>query len=192
LVEIHNGKLKVESKLGEGSKFYFIISYEKASYDLNNENLKKSNEMNKLNNYSNILICEDNAINIKLITHLFKNKNYVITIAENGKIGVDILKEKQDFHLIIMDLNMPVMNGIEATRIIRNELKLLIPIIGFTANTCPSERELCLQLGMNDYIMKTFVSEEFFKKLNQVLETKVSVNLDKKNHGRFLFLKFFR
>jgi len=176
LVEMHGGMLKVKSKLGVGSEFYFTITYDKVNEEeqLKKDLLSKKNNLPDVENLENIriLICEDNIVNIKLIRNLFKNKLSHIEIAENGKIAIEILRKNNNFDVILMDIHMPEMDGIEATKFIRNHMKLKIPIIGFTANSSKTERDLCLTSGMNDYVTKTFVPEDFYEKLSKAIPMK--------------------
>jgi signal transduction histidine kinase/CheY-like chemotaxis protein/HPt (histidine-containing phosphotransfer) domain-containing protein len=175
LVELHGGNLKVKSVFGEGSEFYFTIPYDFIPVKETNKERNQISDLHKLNQeyFSKlaklrVLVCEDNLVNIKLIKHLFKNKITYLEVAENGRIGVELFKTKP-FDVIIMDLHMPEMDGIEATKYIRNKLKSKIPIIGFTANCSNEEKELCLKVGMNDYLTKTFVNNDIYKKLADII-----------------------
>jgi signal transduction histidine kinase/CheY-like chemotaxis protein/HPt (histidine-containing phosphotransfer) domain-containing protein len=172
LVELHGGELKVKSKLGEGSEFYFSILYDKLKQDksFENEKLEKSKlsvDSNLLKN-QRIMICEDNSVNIKLIKHYFKNKVKYLEIAENGQQAIEKLNVTR-FDMILMDIHMPVMDGYEATKYIRNTMKLSLPIIGFTVNNSEDEREKCLSIGMNDYVNKNFTTDEILEKLTKIL-----------------------
>ncbi len=109
--------------------------------------------------YKNILIVEDNPMNQFLAQTIFENEGYTIGIAENGLEAIDILK-KQTFDLILMDLMMPIMNGYDATKKIREDLKLDITIIAVTADVTSNVKEKCLDAGMNDYISKPYNGDE--------------------------------
>ncbi|MEP7236790.1 MAG: response regulator [Ferruginibacter sp.] len=121
----------------------------------------------------NILLAEDNLLNIKLITVLFAQYGITIQAAINGLEAVEKIKTN-NFDLVLMDMEMPVMNGYEATAIIRNELKNNIPIIALTANAQAGEKEKCLQLGMNDYVSKPIDANNLFKTINKLTRKMVS------------------
>lgn len=108
-----------------------------------------------LNNIT-VLLVEDNEINRMLAQNTLLYLNCIVLEAENGLEAVNILKDKNEVSLILMDLNMPVMDGIEATQIIRNNLKIDIPIIAMTATIFEDDIKLCFQSGMNDYLVKPF------------------------------------
>ena len=121
----------------------------------------------------NILLAEDNLLNIKLITVLFAQQGITIQVAVNGKEAVEKIKTTH-FDLVLMDMEMPVMNGYQATAVIRNELKNKIPIIALTANAQPGEKEKCLQLGMNDYVSKPIDAGDLFNTIYRLTGKAVS------------------
>jgi CheY-like chemotaxis protein len=140
------------------------------------ENIKSSikkihfNEIVKMK----ILLVEDNVLNIKLIEHLFSEYGMNTDIALNGKIAIDLLQQ-QDYDLILMDIEMPDMNGYEATKYIREELESNVPIIALTAHAMPGEREKCIELGMNDYLSKPIDSNKLFESIYETLRTSIAV-----------------
>lgn len=125
-----------------------------------------------------ILIVEDEEINYLFIETLLSMTRAKITHAWNGKQAVDRVKEgASNIDLILMDLKMPKMDGYETTRFIRqSEIEELrnIPIIALTANVAPLEKEVCLGIGMNDYIAKPFNEKELIKKMNILLNKKAN------------------
>ena len=124
-----------------------------SSLDIENKvDLKKLSQLN-------ILLAEDNLLNAKLVSILFAQYNIKLEIAENGIEAVTKIKN-QPFDIVLMDMEMPVMDGYEATTMMRQELKNDIPIIALTAHALPGEREKCLQLGMNDYIPKPINADD--------------------------------
>ena len=138
------------------------------------EIIEKKYNMEDLNKLK-ILLVEDNYLNVLLILSLFSENNLKLQVAENGFVCIEKLKENNgstllttDFDIILMDMEMPVMNGYEATSIIRKELKNNIPIIAMTAHVMAGERERCLSLGMNDYISKPIDANLLFEKMSQL------------------------
>lgn len=181
LVQLQGGELKVRSAYSKGSEFYFSLKYEKIKSEIEcivktKLEVNSSNSDYKPNSLKDIrvLVCEDNLINIKLIKHYFKTKVSVLEVAEDGEKAIEILKNKK-FDIILMDIQMPVLDGIETTKYLRNTLKIKIPIIAFTNNNNKKEREMCLSIGMNDYINKSFVSKEILEKISNFLFLKDEV-----------------
>jgi signal transduction histidine kinase/DNA-binding response OmpR family regulator len=165
LVELQDGKLNVKSIFGQGSDFYFQLKFGIPTDPIITKTDIKSINYSLLENLK-VLVCEDNPINVKLIELILKNKVSEISFAENGLIAIEILKNKS-FDVILMDIHMPVKDGIETTGYIRENLKLDIPILGHTANATASERELSYKKGMNDYFLKTFVPQDIYEKISK-------------------------
>src|ERR1035437_675257 len=122
-----------------------------------------------------ILVVEDNLLCRKLVAFVLKNWGYRYDECANGKQALENIKlEKYD--LILMDVQMPEMNGHETTRYIRKNLELGIPIIGMTIHSDPREREKCLISGMNDYIEKPINEEELYNVITNYLFATVVLN----------------
>ncbi|MES2455616.1 MAG: response regulator [Bacteroidota bacterium] len=117
-----------------------------------------------------ILVVEDNLINQRLVLKLLDKQGHVAAVAENGQIALDKL-EAEDFDLVLMDLQMPVMDGYEATRRIRalNSEKAKIPIIAMTAHTVQGDKERCLEIGINEYISKPYHAAELYDSINRLV-----------------------
>ncbi|MGP8215233.1 MAG: ATP-binding protein [Bacteroidia bacterium] len=164
LVELQGGTLSVKSEFNAGSTFIFCIPYKKSDEVL--KEIEVTGEKFNIEKLSklNILLVEDNQLNVKLILSLFSEYNLKLLIAENGVVCIQKLKENK-FDIILMDMEMPVMNGYEAATIIRKEMKDLIPIIAMTAHAMAGEKEKCLSLGMNDYISKPINANLLFEKM---------------------------
>ena len=114
---------------------------------------------------ANILLAEDNKINQMVATELLKIEKFVVTVANNGRIAVELL-QKQPFDLILMDIQMPEMDGFEATRLIRADSRFSnIPILAMTANAMSGDRELCMEAGMNDHIPKPIEPQILYRAL---------------------------
>jgi CheY-like chemotaxis protein len=106
-----------------------------------------------------ILVAEDNPVNQQLITHILEKLGYKPVITENGREVLDMV-EKSIFDLILMDVHMPEMDGLEATRIIRKGSAVQPVIIALTANAMQGDEEECRQAGMDDYLSKPIRLEE--------------------------------
>jgi PAS domain S-box-containing protein len=153
LVKLMNGRIVIESKKNEGTIIRLYIHFQKGNIQ-NSGNLNIENIPTRIDNIS-ILLVEDNYLNRMIAQNTLHYYNCKITEAENGVEAIEILKTEK-FDIILMDVQMPQMGGIEATEIIRNELHILTPIIAFTANAFKTEIVKCKQAGMNDYVTKPF------------------------------------
>jgi len=153
LVELHKGSIEIKSKTGEGSEFILELEYKLPDVEkMYAEAVETSNESFSIDKIK-VLIAEDHPMNQQLIGHLMKSWSIEHKIVPNGK---EVLKEikQNSYSLILMDIQMPEMDGYTATSILRNELNSDIPIIAMTAHAMSGEKEKCLQLGMNDYVSK--------------------------------------
>ncbi len=175
LTNVLDGTIKVVSKLNEGTCFTVTLPFKIADKKevLNYENsVQNSGKKGAVLEGLNILIAEDNEHNQILASTLLKKNGASYRIVENGQETVDALKGN-DFDLLLLDLQMPVMDGIEATAIIRNELKSDIPIIACSAFSTGKEKMKCLDLKMNDYLAKPYMESDLVNSiLNQVNSNK--------------------
>jgi PAS domain S-box-containing protein len=165
LVHLMNGSIEVISEKGQGTTFNIWLPLapgeaEKIEPGINNESFEILRDLK-------VLLVEDNELNRLVATSLMQNYGMVVVETENGQEAINLLKS-ESFDLIFMDLQMPVMDGLTATRHIRNELKLTTPIIALTANAFKKELEKCIAAGMNDYIIKPFEEDVY---LHTVLKT---------------------
>lgn len=151
LVEGQGGKISVSSKVDAGSEFNFSLSYLKTNMDTPAEGILPATE-NPLKNVR-VLVVEDIPLNQLLMKTLLDDFGFECEIAANGKIAIEKIKE-QPFSIILMDLQMPEMNGFEATEYIRNTLLTDTPIIALTADVTTTDLAKCKAVGMNDYIAK--------------------------------------
>ncbi|HZH64468.1 MAG TPA: ATP-binding protein [Flavisolibacter sp.] len=153
LITIQKGTIDVNSNPGQGSEFIVELSYNVPDMaQLYEAALTAQEEAVSLQKIT-VLIAEDNVMNQQLITHLMKSWRIDYVLVNSGQEAVNALKKKA-YSIVLMDIQMPDMDGYIATHVIRNEMKLDIPIIAMTAHAMAGEKEKCLQLGMNDYISK--------------------------------------
>lgn len=168
LIELQGGSITCNSTAGEGSCFCFELGYSLAE---NIPNEKMGESFSFLKNVSlqgtKILVVEDNLINQKALQHLLGKHSVELRIAGHGKEAIALLQDGYLPHCILMDLQMPVMNGWETTKVIRQELQLDIPIIALTANALVGEKAKCLKAGMTDYLTKPFVPSAIIALLQQ-------------------------
>ncbi|MCD6019648.1 MAG: sensor hybrid histidine kinase [Bacteroidetes bacterium] len=151
LVESQHGTIDVNSKVDEGSTFSFTLSFTKTKAEAESET-----EMEKLDEEVKnikILVVEDIALNQLLMKTVLEDFGFEPDIADNGKIALEKLQHKE-YDIILMDLQMPEMNGFEATEFIRNKMNSQIPIIALTADVTTVDLAKCKSVGMNDYIAK--------------------------------------
>ena len=165
LIQNFKGKIKLDSTEGKGTTFSLNIPLEIGQKE--NKGVVEEGAAPYGNKKLYVLMVEDNLLNQKLGRYLVEGMGYELEISNNGKEAIKLLEEKS-FDLILMDLQMPVMDGYRATEIIREELKIDTPIIAMTAHSIGSERDKCLAAGMNDFITKPFKIEELTTKIERI------------------------
>ncbi len=132
-----------------------------------------------------ILLTEDDPINQEVATVMLETMGYEVVVADNGAMAVDTLVQDNNFDLVLMDCQMPVMDGFNATKAIRDK-NFDIPIIALTANAMQGDRELCLDAGMNDYLSKPIYRTDLSRVVHQWASTsskKVNINKESVEHG---------
>ncbi len=182
LLEAQGGSISVESTLHVGSTFSFTLSFKKtdAVTELENEIMKLDSQMKDVK----ILVVEDIILNQLLMKTILDDFGFDSEIAENGKIAIEKVKVK-DFDVILMDLQMPEMNGFEATEYIRNIMKSSIPIIALTADVTTVDLEKCKLAGMNDYLAKPVDEKLLYNKIvNFLSQPKITVVTDNVEENR--------
>ena len=171
LLELMGSKIYLESKLGEGSKFWFNINYDISETEENTANVNDLEVVfeNDIFEDKAVMIVEDNKINQMITKKILEKKKMVCTVVDNGMDAIKIAKEG-DFDVILMDIHMPGISGIEATKKIR-EFNRNVPIIALTAITIEENLEDFYKAGFNEFIPKPFNAEDFFEKINRVMRS---------------------
>jgi len=170
LLELMNSKIHLESQLGQGSKFWFNISFdvsEEHKDDLNPNGTKYHVDYLALENRS-VLVVEDNKINQMITKKILEKNKMKCMVADNGMDAIKMV-EKHAFDVILMDIHMPGISGIEATQKIR-EFNKEIPIVALTAVTIDENLDDFYRAGFNEIIPKPFKTEEFFEKIYRSIE----------------------
>jgi len=165
LVEMMGGQLEINSELNEGSEFYFTITLEKSESYMpvsQNQNIKENTTLTNMK----VLLVEDHEINRFMAQTILENWECKVDIAVNGKEATEKITSSS-YDVVLMDMRMPEMDGLEATKFIREILKVDVPIIGLTANAIRGDKEKCLKIGMNDYISKPFKQKDLFSKMSK-------------------------
>jgi len=176
IAELLGGEIKVESEKNVGSTFKFSLTMPEAAEQEKNVAVALSDLTGK-----NVLIVEDNELNRFLAVTILKKWNANIHIAENGEEAVAAVKNKE-IDIVLMDIQMPVMDGVAASIAIRNELNSNVPIIALTANALESEKEKCWQAGMNEYITKPYNPNYLLEKIIFLIENAASAEEQNSEH----------
>ncbi|MDJ1479662.1 PAS domain S-box protein [Cytophagaceae bacterium YF14B1] len=172
LIELMGGSISVFSEKGKGTTMTFTLTFEIG----NSETLEQEEKLEEAENMlpdRQILLVEDNEFNRMLAITVLSNQGAIVTEAVNGLDAVQKV-QKKDFDLILMDIQMPEMNGFEATSYIRSHLNKQTPIIALTANAIKGEKERCLEVGMNDYLSKPFEEKDLIHRCSVWLFKKQS------------------
>jgi signal transduction histidine kinase len=167
IINLLGGTLEVESIENIGSKFFFTLKLKKCK-NISTKDLTKITIPKLNNNDLKILVVDDNQVNLLIISEVLKKLNINYLLAENGQIAIDLCKENL-FDIILMDINMPILNGLEATNILKNQYKIKTPIIALTANSLEGDKNKYLEEGFDDYLSKPFNINDFLELVKKFL-----------------------
>ncbi|MFK8162939.1 MAG: PAS domain S-box protein [Lewinella sp.] len=166
IIKLMGGQIEVKSAKDQGTQFRIEVTLAKG--DINNLS-DRTQDNQLLLQGAHILLVEDNVMNRFIANKSLSHFGCTADEAENGLIALELLKKKR-YDIILMDIQMPKLDGVETTKIIRNELKLDLPIIAVTANAFKKDIDLYLSIGMNDYVTKPFEEKELFNTIARQLQ----------------------
>jgi len=170
MVELQGGTLIVQSQVGVGSTFGFVLSFKKDEIETGPKTeIGTGKETDPVLINSKVLVVEDVVLNQLLIKIILEDLGFGVDVAGNGEIAIEYLK-KNKYDIILMDLQMPVMNGLEATVYIRTQMNSKIPIIALTADVTTMDVEKSKVVGLNDYISKPIDEKILYSKIIKCLK----------------------
>jgi CheY-like chemotaxis protein len=180
LVELMGGEIGVDSRVGEGSRFWFELPFEVAPSDALpvQARLVKGDDATLTRLHGRrVLLVEDNRLNQEVATQFLRRAGLVVSVAENGRVALERLADAS-FDVVLMDCQMPVMDGYEATRLIRAQPQFrALPIIAMTANALVGDRERSLEAGMNDHLTKPVNANALYQILLRWIDAPVADTL---------------
>lgn len=170
LAGLLGGTLRVDSKVGEGTEFAVTIPLHPFAVSPTNTHYSEPVQSTHscFPTPVNVLVAEDNKMNQILAVRVLDKMNCKVDIADNGGIAIEMLKVKK-YDIVLMDIQMPIVDGYTAARTIRNELRVKTPIVAMTAHVMAGEKDRCTDAGMNDYISKPYVYELLFTTIKRNL-----------------------
>ncbi len=180
LVEQQGGITNVKSKVDEGSTFSFTLSFKKTKAEA--EAINEIMEFDTETKNTKILVVEDMALNQLLMKTLLDDFGFECDITANGKIAIEKLKQKS-YDIILMDLQMPEMNGFEATEYIRSTMHSTTPIIALTADVTTVDLAKCRAVGMNDYIAKPLDERLLYSKIVSLVKSASKLNVKEEHEN---------
>jgi len=169
LAELQGGRIELESAPGKGAEFVITLPYGLLKdRNLPERSPEPATEKQAGGRPLHVLVTEDNPINQKLALRVLADMGLTTELAVNGQEAVALIGQQKHFDIVLMDIQMPVMDGYEATRLIRRELGSSVPILAMTAHSMSTEKEKCLALGMDGYITKPFKAKELFAHISML------------------------
>jgi CheY-like chemotaxis protein/anti-sigma regulatory factor (Ser/Thr protein kinase) len=168
LVEIFGGKIELESQEGKGTSFFFTIPFEIKEQEV----AKKASDILPSISQADyhVLVVEDNKINQIVTRKILEKNNFKCTVVDDGYTALDVL-QSQNIAIVLMDINMPIINGYETTKLIRSK-GFTLPIVALTAFDKQEVESKAISSGMNDVIIKPFDKEKLFQIISEMVSYK--------------------
>jgi PAS domain S-box-containing protein len=192
LLQLQGGNISLSSEEGRGSVFSFGITYGNSHREEPGAVATAISDYSQLLAGRKFLVAEDNEVNQKLVEYVLTRAGGTVQLAGNGLEAVNFLQQDKRYDLIIMDLQMPEMDGYGATKIIRDDMQLQIPMIAMTATALIGEQVRCLDAGIDEYMTKPFDFKELYKTINSLLGEDENTGTDSPNFGQAFDLGLLR
>jgi signal transduction histidine kinase len=177
LVDLHHGEIHVESELGRGTTFVVTLQCQTVACGGSKERIPEplaARPITETKSPYRILVVEDNPVNQKVVVAVLRKRGFSIELANDGQEALSKLQNSGAFDLVLMDVQMPVLDGLEATRLIRREARWKeLPIIAMTAHAMNGDKERCLEAGMNGYISKPVHPAHLLSTVDEYLLQKI-------------------
>ncbi|MDO3424402.1 response regulator [Chryseobacterium sp. APV1] len=184
LIHLMKGEIKIKSKKNVGTEISIFLDMSKSIEKSESKNIEVKEHISIEG--TRVLLVEDNELNQLVAENSLTHFGCEVTKADNGKMAVDILS-KQQFDIILMDIQMPELDGIEATKILRQEFRLGTPIIALTANAFKTEIDNCIAAGMNSYITKPFDEDELLKIIYKNIKMQSNLEINNSEEEKILY-----
>ncbi|HCR77082.1 MAG TPA: hypothetical protein DIW37_11905 [Chryseobacterium sp.] len=184
LIHLMKGEIKIKSKKNVGTEISIFLDMNKSIEKSESKNIEVKEHISIEG--TRVLLVEDNELNQLVAENSLTHFGCEVTKADNGKMAVDILS-KQQFDIILMDIQMPELDGIEATKILRQEFRLGTPIIALTANAFKTEIDNCIAAGMNSYITKPFDEDELLKIIYKNIKMQSNLEINNSEEEKILY-----
>ena len=179
LVDLMGGTIQCHSRPGEGTEFIVKIETQRWEDVSELHSREKITHQESFSSGKRILLCEDHPVNAQIVIALLQKRGFIVEHGENGQVGVNLFKNSPVgyYHAILMDVRMPLQNGLEAVAIIRSlerEDATKVPIIAMSANAFQEDINLSLEVGMDAHLSKPVDAMELFDTLEEVMKMKSS------------------
>jgi len=190
LIGLMKGEIQIKSEKNVGTEITMIFNFDKGKENITSKNIKQTEDISVKG--TTVLLVEDNELNQMVAENSLTYFGCQVTKADNGRIALEILSQ-QEFDIILMDIQMPELDGIETTKILRNELGRKIPIIALTANAFKTEIDNCISAGMNGYITKPFNEEDLLQIIYKYTRSEKITNTNLSDISEILYdLKYIK